>query len=759
MAGGDGLRLRPLTCDRPKPLVPVCNRPVITYTLDLLADHGVREVFLTLGYMPGPIPRQLGDEYRGMRLHYRVEEEPLGTAGSVAALREHLDETFLVLSGDTLTDVDLSALVAFHRRSGALATLGLTRVENPLAYGLVLTDNRGRIRRFLEKPGWGEIFSDTANTGIYVLEPAALVGVPPRRPYDFSRQLFPSLLQMEAPLYGLVLDGYWCDIGDPAAYLQANLDLLAGRLRFSPPGREVAPGVWGSRAPEPGVTVEGPALIGEGCRLLPGACLRGGVVLGPGTVVGPGASLTRSVAWSGVHLEEGVTVTGAVIGQGVSLGARAAVCEGAVVGSNCGIGAGASVAPGVRLWPGSQVEDGAVAECSLRSPVRWRVRPLQRGSLTGTPGEDLFPDRVLRVGTVFAGVLGAGGPVVVGSDPGSRPDLVRQALICGVLAAGRDVVDAGTTAAPVTAFVAGREGAAGALHVLSDGREVRVRFLGPGGRPAGRELQRRLEQACQRQEMPWGVRGEAGTVRRATDMEELYLEVLARQVAVEAVREAGFAVRVLGGGGPLLSRWLRRLGCQVDGDRADLTVVVAPLEGGWRLDGTDPVWMLVLDLYLQARGRPRGTEVAVPPTAPSAATAFLREHGWRPVTVPLTAWHPTDPFLGVSLLLDWLAQERLTVRDAMASLPRAYMAEGRVPCPWKARGRVMRRLLEMYPEGPAPLPEGIRVAGGDGSVLVMPDPDEPSCRIMAEADSPAAAQALLERFMRQVSALVREETG
>ena len=214
MAGGEGSRLRPLTCDRPKPLVPVCNRPVLAYILDLLAQHGFQEVFLTLGYMPAAISSYFGDEYAGMRLHYVVEEAPRGTAGGVAMLREHLDDTFVVVSGDALTDVDLSALVAFHKERRAVATLAMTRVESPLEYGVVMTDRSGRIRRFLEKPGWGEVFSDTVNTGIYVLEPSVLTGVPAGRLYDFSKDLFPSLLAMDVPMYGAVADGYWCDIGD-----------------------------------------------------------------------------------------------------------------------------------------------------------------------------------------------------------------------------------------------------------------------------------------------------------------------------------------------------------------------------------------------------------------------------------------------------------------------------------------------------------------------------------------------------------------
>lgn len=756
MAGGQGQRLRPLTCDRPKPLVPVCNRPVIGYTLDLLAEHGVQEVFLTTGYMPEAIPRLFGDSYRGMRLHYRAEPYPLGTAGSVAALRPELDDTFLVLSGDALTDVDLSALVAFHRRSDALVTLGLTQVANPLSYGVVLTDSRGRIRRFREKPGWGEAFSDTVNTGIYVLESGALDGVPPGRSYDFSRHLFPSLLQMEAPLFGFVLDGYWCDIGDPRSYLQANLDLLERRLRFSPPGQEVLPGVWAEGDVRLEAPQEGPALIGQGCRVMAGARLQGGVVLGPGTVVGQNCSLSRTVTWDEVRLEPGTTLMGAVVCTGSAVGPNGAVYDGAVVGRNCRIGTGAAVAPGVRLWPASFVEDRAVAEASPVRSARWRAQIIRSGSLRGTLGQDLFPDQVMRIGSAFAAVLEPGGPVVAGSDPGEESGLVRQALICGLLAAGRDVVDAGATASPVTAYLGSREQAAGALHVFAREREVRVGFLGAGGVPVGRELQKRLEQACTGREYLWGVSAEAGRLHRASQAEEQFLNSLARQVDVEAIRSAAFAVQVEGQGWPLLYRWLGRLGCRLRecSAHADVAVVVDTFEGRWRLEGVDHSGMLSLNLWLKARAQPLGAEVPLPPTVPRTLERFLRQHGWRPKPVPLAQWRPTDPILGISLLLDWLARDRLTLGEALGSLPQAHVATAEVPCPWQGRGRIMRRLIEIYQSELEVLTDGLQVSCEDGRALLLPDPDEPHWQIVTEADSPAAAAALLRRMTAQLTALI-----
>lgn len=214
MAGGEGSRLRPLTCGRPKPMVPVLNKPIMTHIINLLKEHGFYDIGVTLQYQPQAIRDYFGNgsEY-GVNLQYFVEETPLGTAGSVKNAAGFLDETFVVISGDALTDLDLSRALEFHREQGALATLVLTRVDCPLEYGVVITEKDGKITRFLEKPGWGEVFSDTVNTGIYVLEPDVLDYFAPGRMFDFSKDLFPLLLREKKPLFGLVLSGYWCDIG------------------------------------------------------------------------------------------------------------------------------------------------------------------------------------------------------------------------------------------------------------------------------------------------------------------------------------------------------------------------------------------------------------------------------------------------------------------------------------------------------------------------------------------------------------------
>jgi len=274
MAGGEGTRLRPLTSNQPKPMVPIVGKPCMEHILELLRKHGFDDVVVTVAFLPQAIRSYFGNgESLGMKIEYSVEESPLGTAGSVGLAREKLDEPFLVISGDALCDVDLTQLVEAHREKGAAVTIGLKAVDNPLEFGIVVTDDEGRIERFLEKPSWGQVFSDTINTGIYVLEPEVLRHVPTDRPYDFSKELFPLLLEMGRPLYGHVCEGYWQDIGNLDQFRQANFDALDEQVALEILGIRLRGNVWIGEGVEVDDLdrIEGPAFIGNYCRIAPDA--------------------------------------------------------------------------------------------------------------------------------------------------------------------------------------------------------------------------------------------------------------------------------------------------------------------------------------------------------------------------------------------------------------------------------------------------------------------------------------------------------
>src|SRR5450432_1463400 len=246
MAGGEGTRLRPMTANQPKPLLPVVNRPIMEHVLRLLRRHGFTDTVVTVQFLASLIRNYFGDgDELGMNLQYATEEKPLGTAGSVKNAEAELrDSRFVVISGDALTDIDLTDMARFHQTNNALVTVALARVPNPLEFGIVITAEDGRIQRFLEKPTWGQVFSDTVNTGLYVMEPEVLAEVPPGEVVDWSADVFPKLLKRGAPLFGYITEDYWEDVGTHETYLKAQADVLDGRVHSDIAGFEVSPGVW-----------------------------------------------------------------------------------------------------------------------------------------------------------------------------------------------------------------------------------------------------------------------------------------------------------------------------------------------------------------------------------------------------------------------------------------------------------------------------------------------------------------------------------
>src|SRR5262249_10801631 len=341
MAGGEGTRLRPLTSNQPKPMVPIVGKPCMEHILELLRRHGLTDVVVTVAFLPQAIRSYFGDgENLGLSIEYSVEESPLGTAGSVRLASDRLDDTVLVISGDALCDIDLGEIIRVHQEKGAAVTIGLKSVENPLEFGIVVTDEDGRIERFLEKPSWGQVFSDTINTGIYVLEPEVLRHIPKDRPYDFSKELFPLLLEMGRPMYGYVMDGYWQDIGNLDQYRQANFDALEERVRLNIPGIRIRGNVWVGEGVDLNDldALEGPAFLGTYCRVAPDATVGPYSVLGSSVTLRERARTSRSIVDTSTSIGRSAVVEGAIVGRSCDLRAHVRVQEGVAIGDEVTIG-------------------------------------------------------------------------------------------------------------------------------------------------------------------------------------------------------------------------------------------------------------------------------------------------------------------------------------------------------------------------------------------------------------------------------------
>jgi NDP-sugar pyrophosphorylase family protein len=334
LAGGEGTRLRPLTLSVPKPVVPILDRPLLRHQLDLLSAAGIDEIVFSVAYEPRRVRAVFGDgRDLGKSIVYAVETTPLGTGGAVKNAEPHLDDLTVVLNGDILTDVDLAAVVADHRRSRARATLVLTPVPDPSAFGLVEVDDTGRVRRFIEKPEPSEVTTDTINAGIYVLDTSTLGLMPRGEVHSIERAFFPNLLRRGDLVRAHVHRGYWIDVGTPAKYLQVHRDILRGRFPVCHEGRPLSDGfAHPSARIDAGAVLEAPCYVGPGCRVEARASLGPEAVLVSDVEVGEGARVQGSVIWAGCRIGDGSRIEGALLGPGVRVGRNATVAPGAVLG-------------------------------------------------------------------------------------------------------------------------------------------------------------------------------------------------------------------------------------------------------------------------------------------------------------------------------------------------------------------------------------------------------------------------------------------
>ena len=542
MAGGEGTRLRPLTLSTPKPMLPIANIPMMEHIVNLLRQHGFDDIVVTVAFLAQNIRTYFGDGSEfGVRIRYATEDTPLGTAGSVGNAREELDERFLVISGDVMTDIDLGAVVAEHDKRGAIATIALKSVENPVEFGIVITGSDGKIERFLEKPTWGEVFSDTINTGIYVLEPEVFDYIG-EGSVDFSSDVFPQLLEDGKALYGSIVEGYWEDVGTLEAYVRAHSDALDGRVAMHLPGFEVSDHVWVGEGADvhPDARVDGPCVIGHDCRIAAGAHLAAYTVLGDNVRVGADAYIERSVVHDNSYLGRSVRLRGTIVGRRGDLRYGARCEEDVVLGDECYVGEHAVINQGVKVYPFKTVEPGATINASLVWESRGARSLFGRDGVTGLANVDLSPELALRVAMAYATGLKKGSWVTASRDSSRAGRVLKRALMVGLNAAGVNVDDLELATAPLARFHARSQRQAGSITVRlapDDPEKVTIRFFDADGIDLAEGDQRKIERLYHREDFRRVIASEIGDIGFAPRAIEHYTAALIETVDVAALAD------------------------------------------------------------------------------------------------------------------------------------------------------------------------------------------------------------------------------
>jgi len=574
MAGGFGTRLRPLTCNIPKPMVPMVNRPMLEHIFQLLKKHGFTELVVALYFQPEVIQEYCGDGSKwGMKINYILPDSDLGTAGCVRKAGDLLgDDTFLVISGDVLTNINLTAAVKFHRDKDSLATLVLHRAENPLAFGVVITREDGRIARFLEKPTWGEVFSDTINTGIYILEPQVLDRIPVNEEYDFGKQLFPEILNAKAPLYGYVAESaYWKDVGNLTEYRQAHYDAI--RL-----GADLIESSQGER--------DKGNLIGPDCYIDPTAVLEEGVVLGEHCWIGPHVRIANSVLGSSCRVGESSKLIGCVIWDNVSvgnganlkevtiandcrIGARSYIGVGAVVADHCTIGEDATVKAEVKVWPYKLIEDGTTLSTSLIWGERWSRHIFDAYGVSGLGNIELTPEFAAKLGAAYGASLRKGDFVISSRDHHKTSRIIDRAIMTGLASVGVNVYDLRVVPTPVARYAINALKVAGGFHVRKspyNPKLMDIKFFDAQGKELSSAKEKGIENLFFREDFPRADMEEAGEIMFPPRALEYYQEGFMRALNRERVRAAGLKIVIdyaWGSAANIFPQILGDLNCEV----------------------------------------------------------------------------------------------------------------------------------------------------------------------------------------------------
>jgi mannose-1-phosphate guanylyltransferase/phosphomannomutase len=528
-------------------MVPILNRPIMEHIIGLVKHYGITEVIATLAFMPQVIADYFGDgEEWGIGIEYAIEETPLGTAGSVKNAERFIpsDEPLLVISGDALTDIDLSEVVRFHRDHGGAVTIALKSVPDPLDFGVVITAEDGLIERFLEKPTWGQVFSDHINTGIYVLEPWVLDLVPADTPFDFSADLFPLLMDAGHRLYGKVVDGYWCDVGSHESYVEAHRDVLDGLAKIHVPGIHAHEGLWVAETAtiDPGAVVRDKVVLGNNAKIRAGAVVGEYTVVGDNCVIGADAQVDHTIIWSDSFVGKQSRVSGAVLCRHVDIRARAVVDSGAIIGSESVVGQGAHVHADVSVYPYKRIEPAATVNTSLIWESTAARSLFSDASISGLVGLDVTPELGLRVAEAFGTLLPKGAHVVVTRDGSRSARMIKRAVVAGLNASGIHVRDVRVASPAVSRFTTQKTRCVGGVHVglsPTDPQALEIRFFDANGLDIPPWEQKKIERLYFRGEFRRAFFEDVGEIIYPPRPMEYYTSALDDAIAVVGV-ESGW---------------------------------------------------------------------------------------------------------------------------------------------------------------------------------------------------------------------------
>jgi mannose-1-phosphate guanylyltransferase/phosphomannomutase len=804
MAGGEGSRLRPLTCNLPKPMVPIMNKPVLEHTILLLKQYGITDIGITLMYHPQLTKDYLGNgKSLGVNIAYFLEETPLGTAGGIRNARDFLDETFIVISGDSLTNLNLKDAINFHNSKQSIATLILSRVDVPLEYGVVLTSADGYVTGFLEKPGWGEIFSDTVNTGTYILEPQILDFIEPDKSTDFSRDVFPTLLSSSIKMSGYIMPDYWCDIGDIRSYIKSHCDILDKKIDIDNTYTEVRKNIWVGQGTviESNAHIDSPCLIGSNCKIGNGTIIGSYTVIGNNTIVEDDVSIVRSIIWDNSYIEYGSELRGAVVCNKVNLKHYVSVFENAVIGDGCKVNERAIIKPNIRIWPEKVIEPLAIVDRNMIWGTRYNNKIFGEDGIAGLINVDISPEYATRLGAAYGSQFKTGSRIVVSSADSNPARMFKHAFISGMLSVGVQVYNMNSLLTPVSRYAISFLGSDGGIHIKTDienPNKIRVDFMDARGTNISSFSERKIECSFFREDFKRCSAQQINGMNNITDFSECYIRTLISGTNVNSVRKTSPRICIFSKSKSVLSivePLLTNIGCQVTScpdytDQTSVTSILLETESefgaiidtnGENLSLVSREGIIIKDDLFQAFTsliifkRFPGTILYVPVTGSQVIERLALRYSCvvkrtknclqavmdEILKSSNSEYRGSDQLIlnfdaiaGLVKIIEYMCLSGITLNQLLFEIPKIYMNRKSIYCPWELKGTVMRRIISDNKDKKSELLDGIKLFLDDGWVLITPDADKPAFKIISEGSTAIAAEEHCLQFHNIVERII-----
>jgi len=754
MAGGEGTRLRPLTCNMPKPLAPLCGRPVLEYILELLKNNAFDKATLTLMYQADKISSYFDDDYfKGVALDYSFEEVPLGTAGCVKLACT--DTEVLVISGDAMCDFDLKQAIESHRKNNADATIIVKKVSDPREFGLVLFDKQGRINGFVEKPSFESCTTDMANTGVYILSKSALDLIPDGEKTDFAQDIFPKMMKKDMRLFAYKENGYWCDIGDFKSYLKCQRDMLEGKVACKIYGHRELDGVFKqSTSSFHGVKINAPCYIGRNVSIGAGSIIDAGSVICDDVTIGTNSKVHSSVILEGAFLGERVSCNEAIICANAKLLRGAAAFENSVVGENAIIGENATVESGVRIWQGKELDRNLTASFDIKYGNA-KMLTLDEEGVCGETNCTITPQIASTLGSSIASCCdGAGCYVAVGYKGDGAGKALAFSVISGAMSAGATVWDFGECVEPQLAFCMGICGAEIGCYVDA-GVTARLKVVSKYGLPPTRKQERKIEGGLNRGEFNRVSFLDFGEYKHSSNIKALYETELLKLLPPQL---KGIRAEFKTSNTKITELMEKIVTPKIDLNKPRIVFHISSdgKKSSAYTEETGYVFYEKMIILASKIAFEKGEDVALPYSFPVIADDVAKSYGRNALRYFNCSCDLSDEearnnasksgFVrdGIALaliVLNYLFEKNITLKEAISDIPEFYSTSRFVSID-KSPSQILKKMCKER----AGLSEGVIIKENDSRVLIRPVKTGKGVMMYVESFKSETASELCDKF-------------